>query len=179
MRLVSTREASILTGLSTHQLREWTSRRALIPADIKPSGHGSPAKYFWQTILLLRIAVILRERFRVELQANRNLFGSLRTKFRRSSFFELWDKSLIIYGGDRWRLADSFAADTLGEDAITVRLRPHLEVLAVGFALGRPPTASGQLELFPARLMPTPIGSTVRETEFSKRDFTRKERRGT
>ena len=36
MTLVATRRASELTGLSTSKLREWTSRRALIPADVTP-----------------------------------------------------------------------------------------------------------------------------------------------
>ena len=36
MRLVTTPVASKLTGLSTEKLREWTSRRALVPADVRP-----------------------------------------------------------------------------------------------------------------------------------------------
>jgi hypothetical protein len=63
MRLVPTRDAIRLTGLSAPKLREWTSRRALIPADIPPKNQGSPAQYSWQTILLLRLAVTLRDRF--------------------------------------------------------------------------------------------------------------------
>lgn len=77
MQLVTTRDATRLTGLSTEQLREWTSRRALIPPDVGPKGHGSPARYCWQTILLLRLAVTLRDRFKLELQAHRDLFSEL------------------------------------------------------------------------------------------------------
>ena len=43
MRLVTTRRATSLTGLSTEQLREWSSRRALIPADLQNRGRGSQA----------------------------------------------------------------------------------------------------------------------------------------
>ena len=78
MRLVKTPDATVLTGLSTATLREWTSRRALIPADVPPKGKGSPAGFTWQTILLLRIAVTLRDRFHLELQPHRSLFASLR-----------------------------------------------------------------------------------------------------
>ena len=78
MPLVSTRQATALTGLSTAKLREWTNRRALIPADVPPKAQGSPAQYSWQTILLLRVAVTFREKFHLELQANRELFNSLR-----------------------------------------------------------------------------------------------------
>ncbi|HEY8263651.1 MAG TPA: MerR family transcriptional regulator, partial [Methyloceanibacter sp.] len=63
MCYVTTPHACQLTGLSTEKLREWTSRRALIPADVKPRRKGSPAKYTWQTILILRLAVTLREQF--------------------------------------------------------------------------------------------------------------------
>jgi MerR HTH family regulatory protein len=156
MQFVTTREASTLTGLSTDQLREWTNRRALIPADVRPKGHGSPAKYAWQTILLLRIAVTLRDRFRVELQTHRELFASLRQNLPGTSFIDLWDKSLAIYGGDHWRLLDDSEQELGSEDAIVVRLAPHLEVLSVGFALPHPATTPGQLELFPAQGLPSP-----------------------
>ena len=85
MRLVTTRDATRLTGLSTEQLREWTSRRALIPPDVKPKGHGAPARYSWQTILLLRLAVTLRDRFKLELQAHRDLFSELGLGLGRAS----------------------------------------------------------------------------------------------
>src|SRR4029450_10411018 len=56
---------------------KWTSRRALIEADIRPKSKGSPARYTWQTILVLRVALTLRERFHVELQAHKPLFDSI------------------------------------------------------------------------------------------------------
>ena len=99
MQFVSTRDAVRLTGLSTEQLREWTSRRDLIPADIKPKGHGSPARYSWQTILLLRLAVVLRDRFKLELQAHRDLFSDLRTALGSMSFVSLWGKAILLRGG--------------------------------------------------------------------------------
>lgn len=149
MQLVSTRDAVRLTGLSTEQLREWTSRRALILPDIKPKGHGSPARYSWQTILLLRLAVVLREHFKLELQAHRDLFAELGTALARTSFLSLWGKTLALYGGTKWALMDLRDDGSVIDDCIVLRLDPHLLQLSDSFSLPKP-AASGQLQLFPA-----------------------------
>lgn len=154
MRVVSTRDASRLTGLSTNKLREWTSRRALIPADIRPKCQGSPAKYSWQTILLLRIAVTLRDGFHLELQAYRPVLASLRGKLRNTSFVALWGKSLAIHVDHRWAWLDDADAAPIA-DALIIRLDPHLDILSQGFALPRPSAALGQLDFFPARAIAT------------------------
>jgi hypothetical protein len=143
MRVVTTREASQLTGLSTNKLREWTSRRALIPADVRPKSQGSLAKYSWQTILLLRIAVTLRERFHLELQAQLQVFASLRRGLHGTSFVPLWGKSLAIQADNLWSWVDDAGAASLPGDAIIIRLAPHLEVLSLGFALPRPSSSPG------------------------------------
>ena len=78
MRVVKTQEAQKLTGLSTAKQREWTSRRALIASELRPRSRGFPAQYMWQTILLLEIAVILREYVHLELHAYHHIVGSLR-----------------------------------------------------------------------------------------------------
>jgi hypothetical protein len=150
MRFVSTREATALTGLSTDHLREWTSRRALIPADLQHRGHGSPAQYAWQTILLIRIAVALRNRFRIELQRHRGLFSELRAAFAETSFIALWGRSLAIYDASTWVILEPSEGPDHDTDAIIIRLDPHLAVLSLGFTLPGPNNA-GQLELFPAR----------------------------
>lgn len=150
MRVVSTRDASRLTGLSTNKLREWTSRRALIPADIRPKSQGSPAKYTWQTILMLRIAVTLRDHFHLELQAHRAVFASVRSSLRRTSFPALWGKSLVLYPDRHWAWLDSAEARPVA-DALIIRLEPHLDVLSRGFALPGPSAVSVQRDLFPAQ----------------------------
>ena len=151
MRFVTTPDATVLTGLTTATLREWTSRRALIPADVPPKGKGSPASFTWQTILLLRIAVTLRDRFHLELQPHRTLFARLKTGLRRTSFIALWGKALALHGGDGWAFVEEANSPPLNDDAVIIRLQPHLEALSVGFALPRPTPSAGQLELFPAR----------------------------
>lgn len=149
MVLITTRDATRLTGLSTEQLREWTSRRALIPPDVKPKGHGSPARYSWQTILLLRLAVVLRDRFKMELQAHRDLFADLGAGLARTSFLSLWGKFLVLYGGARWGVVDPRDEGVVIDDCIVLLLDPHLQQLSDSFALPRP-VAPGQFQLFPA-----------------------------
>lgn len=149
MQLVTTRDATRLTGLSTEQLREWTSRRALIPPDVKPKGHGSPARYSWQTILLLRLAVVLRDRFKLELHAHRELFSDLGVSLTRTSFLSLWGRSLAIYGGAKWAMIDSHDEGTAVDDCIVLRLDPHLLQLSDSFSFIQP-TGVGQFQLFPA-----------------------------
>ena len=149
MQLVTTRDATRLTGLSTEQLREWTSRRALILPDVKPKGHGSPARYSWQTILLLRLAVVLRDRFKLELHAHRDLFSELGAGLTRTSFLSLWGKSLALYGGAQWSVIDPRDEGVAIDDCIVLRLDPHLQQLSDSFSLPKP-TAAGQFQLFPA-----------------------------
>ncbi len=149
MRVVSTRDAARLTNLSANKLREWTSRRALIRPDIRPKSQGSPAKFSWQTILLLRIAAILRDGFQLELQAYRPFFASLRNGLRKTSFVGLWGKSLAIHADLHWVWLNDIDTATLA-DALVIRLDPHLEILSQGFALPRASDSSGQLDLFPA-----------------------------
>lgn len=166
MRFVTTPIAAQLTGLSTITLREWTSRRALIPVDVSPKGKGSPAGFAWPTILLLRVAVVLRDRFHFELQPHRALFTSLKAGFQRTSFIALWGKSLVLRGHGEWSIADEADGLPLDEDAVVIRLDPHLEVLSSGFSLPLPLKSPGQFELFPARSVgiPTvdqPANSTV------------------
>lgn len=149
MHLVTTRDAVRLTGLSTEQLREWTSRRALIAADIKPKGHGSPAQYSWQTILLLRLAVSLRDRFKLELQAHQSLFASLGDGLKKVSFLSLWGNSLWLHGGDVWSLQEGGDLSALDGDVIILGLDPHLHAISAGFSLPQPLSVA-QFQLFPA-----------------------------
>ncbi|MCP1848209.1 MULTISPECIES: MerR family transcriptional regulator [unclassified Bradyrhizobium] len=134
--------ASQLTGLSTDKLREWTSRRALIPADQRPKQKGSPARFSWQTILVLRIAVLLREQFGLELQAHKSAFADLRKQLRQQSFIALWGKHLALGPTGTWSFIDSGGAiPTI--DALLIALDPHLFVLRDGFAL---PGANEELQ---------------------------------
>ena len=145
MRLVPTQIACTLAGLSTERLREWTSRRALIPADVAPTRKGQPARFSWRTILVLRLAVVLRERFAVELEHHRSGLSSLRERLDSLSFIALWGQSVTLDAEGTWSLVDQSTGPA--GDALLLRLDPHLEVLRDGFELpGAPP--SSQLDLF-------------------------------
>jgi hypothetical protein len=176
MRYVTTRQATRLTGLSTAKLREWTSRRALIPSDVPPKSQGSPAKYSWQTILLLRVAAALRNRFHLELQAHQTLFLSLRVALRGKSFIALWDKRLVLYGTADWSVTDEADISLLRDDALVIRLNPHLAVLAEGFALPNPVGAVGQLDFFPATAVAR-VDESASRSKSANRGVTEKRRR--
>lgn len=145
MRFVTTPVATELTGLSTEKLREWTSRRALVPADVRPKGKGSPAQFGWQTILVLRIAVLLRDSFGLALVSHRPAFAALRSQLRARSFIGLWGNRLALSPLGNWIFVDQ--DDRLPDgDFLIAELDPHLCVLRDRFAL--PAATAGQLDLF-------------------------------
>ncbi|WP_247308911.1 hypothetical protein [Ralstonia pseudosolanacearum] len=148
MRLVPTPVASQLTGLSTEKLREWTSRRALVPADVRPRQKGSPAQFSWQTILILRLALLLRDQFGVELQFHKENFAKLRKELRSASFIALWGRRLALTCQGELLLLDD-QAPLPADDAIFICLDPHLSIIRDGFALPDAAAAIGQLDLFP------------------------------
>ena len=146
--LVKSRDVPALTGLSADQLREWTVRRGLVQPDEPAQKRGSEAKFSWQTLLVLRLAVVLRTRFHVELQAHRDLLCSARKLLDGASFPGLWGGTLAIYGLTRCDLLSArVPLPSTEEDVILLRLNRHLEALSQG--LGFPEPIS-QLPLFPA-----------------------------
>lgn len=136
-----------LVDLSANQLREWTVRRAFIPADIKPKDCGSPARYSWRTVLLLRIAVVLKDDFRVELKAHRNLFAAIGEELYHFSFPALWGRALALYEMHRCLVVDPWMHVAMDGNVLVIQLNPHLEVLSKGFGTLEP---MRQLPLFPA-----------------------------
>jgi len=148
VRLVKSRDVPALTGLTSDQLREWTVRRGLVQPDEPAQKRGSEAKFSWQSLLVLRLAVVLRTRFHVELQAHRELLASARKLLEGAAFPGLWGGTLAIYGLTRCELLSARKPLPLAEeDAILLRLNRHLEALSQGFGLPEPVS---QLPLFPA-----------------------------
>ena len=147
VRLIGSRDVLTLTGLSADQLREWTVRRALIQPDLPAQKRGSEAKFSWQTVLLLRLAVVLRTRFHVELQAHRELLIAARELLDSASFPALWGATLAIYDLRRCELLTARSILATDEDVVLLRLDRHLEVLSRRFGL---PDPVSQLPLFPA-----------------------------
>lgn len=149
MRLVNAGAVLTLTGLSADQLREWTTRRGLILPDEIPNGPGSRAGYSWQTVLLLRVAKVLKENFHIELQAYRNLFNALSAKLAKAPFPSLQGKAIVVASNGVTHLHIVALEDVRMADAdmFLIRLDPHLDVLSRGFGL---PNPMPQLPLFPA-----------------------------
>lgn len=152
VQLIKSREALKLTGLSSDQLREWTVRRGLILPDVPAQKRGSEAKFSWQTVLLLRIAVVLRNRFHIELEAHRDLLATARELLDGVSLPALWGATLAIYDLRRCELLTIRKLPEVSEDAILLRLDRHLEILSNEFGLADPVV---QLHLFPAIPVPT------------------------
>lgn len=150
MRLVKASDVQKLTGLSADQLREWTTRRGLIEPDAKPSGPGSRARYAWQTVLLLRLAVVLKESFHIELHAHRALFSGLAERLAKVSFPALRGSALIVGREGAFSISPIEEILSPGTDLLILRLDPHLDVLSTEFGLIEP---IRQLPLFPARVV--------------------------
>lgn len=138
-----------LTGLTANQLREWSHRRDLVPPDIEAGGPGRPALYSWQTVLLLRIAVVLRERFKIELQAHKDLLHALHDLLSGVPFPALRGCVLALRAMEHGELlSEGIVRVGVNEpDTLFLHLDPHLDVLEVEFA---PQDQSGQLPLFRA-----------------------------
>ncbi len=147
VRLIGSRDVLTLTGLSADQLREWTVRRGLIHPDIPALRQGQQAQFGWQTVLLLRLAVVLRSRFRVELQVHRDLLLRSRELLAGRSFPSLWNHRLAIFGFEGCALFGGNEALPTDQDVILLQLNGHLEALSQGFGVSEP---IAQLPLFPA-----------------------------
>src|SRR5439155_2813078 len=145
--LITAGQVQRITGLTADQLREWTTRRGLIEPDMKPCGPGSRARFSWQTVLLLRLAVVMNRAFHIELEAQRPLFGGLARRLHGSSFPSLRGSILFLKSGAQFELRLGRDIWNLEEDALVVRLDPHLDVISASFAVTEP---ISQLPLFPA-----------------------------
>lgn len=167
MRHAGTRETCEFTGLSVEVLREWTIRRALIPADVLPRAKGSQAQYSWQTILILRLAATLRNRFHVELQAHKTLFAQLKDAMRDLEPSDLMTMTLLLAGDGVWTLVEGLTRERA--EALAIQLKPHLEPLLEFFNL--PDDSVRQIELFPTasvaaeRKEPSSIRAHARRNE--------------
>jgi DNA-binding transcriptional MerR regulator len=147
MKLITASGVLQLTGLTADQLREWTSRRGLIQPDIKPKGPGSRAMYSWQTVLVLRLAVVLKEILHVELQAHRATLSNLTLRLKKSSFPSLRGKALALNSDGSVDFLSNFEVPTHKKDRIILQLDSHLDIIATSFDSGQ---RIHQLPLFPA-----------------------------
>ena len=146
MRIVHSRQAQALTGLSADQLREW-ARRGLIMPDVLPNGPGSRAGYSWQTVLLLRLAAVLNKSFRVELQAQRQFFQELSTGLAKTSFPSLRGLAIVLRAQGEFELIHAERLSAITGNFLVLELESHLDLLSTEFGIA---DQREQLSLFPA-----------------------------
>lgn len=127
-------------------------RRTLVVPDVPSAKRGSEAKFSWQTVLLLRLAVVLRKRFQVELHAHREVLSSARDLLQGVPFPALWGRTLVIYDLARCELLSARDLVPADQDAVLLRLDDHLYVISNGLGIAEP---VAQLPLFAA----VPVGS--------------------
>ncbi|MDP1748424.1 MAG: hypothetical protein Q8L22_03120 [Reyranella sp.] len=96
--------------------------------------------------MILRIAALLRDQFKLELQAHKSSLARLRRDLRKKSFISLWGNRLSL-GANGWRFIEE-GAPLPQDDVLLVSLDPHLQVLRDGFALPDAIAARSQLDLF-------------------------------
>ena len=139
-------DAMRLTGLTRNQLREWCGRgrRGILEPDVGPAGPGRHAMYAWQTLLTLRLLLVLHARFGVEISQLVDVAKTLRTRLKGTSFPALWPLWAAMADSQTIELT-AHPVDVLADGCIALPLRPHLEVLAT--AMSRP--VDEQLPLLP------------------------------
>lgn len=144
MQMIQTADASRLSGLTTHQLREWCARRAVVPPDVPGAGRGRHALFSWQTVVALRLLRELHARFGAEVGAWKGAIHEFRYDVRGRSFPSLWGTVVAFPDCEHAYLIDDQRACT--EALLTLPLAPHLSAIAHDFAFPPKP----QLPLFPA-----------------------------
>jgi DNA-binding transcriptional MerR regulator len=133
MRPFQSSDVSKLTGLSSHQLREWCTRRGIVPADVPGSGRGRHALFSWQTVLALRLLKELHERFGAEVGSWSDAMEQLREALRSRAFQSLWKTSVAFLDSKNAMLVEGRMPP---HDAmLVVQLHPHLTALSEEFAL--------------------------------------------
>lgn len=138
-------DAARLSGLTSHQLREWCGRRALVTADVPPAGRGHLALYSWQTILALRVLLEIHRQYGVEVAGWRSAIAQLQKIFRERAFPSLWGH-VVIFPNAQEAVLGLEGEPCPKHSCLTIRLDGHLEALATPNEL----RGEVQLPLFPA-----------------------------
>jgi hypothetical protein len=145
MNLVQASDAARLSGLTSHQLREWCGRRAVVLPDVPAAGRGRHALFSWQTIIALRVLNELHSQFGVEVIAWRQAIARCQDLLRSRAFPSLWGGVIVFPSAASAML--TYDWKSRGENAcLLVGLDPHLKALATD--ISAPPDQ--QLPLFAA-----------------------------
>lgn len=144
MQLIQAADAARLAGVSRHQLKEWCTRRGIVPPDIPGAGRGRHALFSWQTVLTLRVLSEFHARFHIEIGAWQGAATEFRALLEGRFLPGLWDSWAMFPDREHAVLRDEPVA---GDEAfVALPLAPHLDAIAAEFAL--PPAQ--QMPPFPA-----------------------------
>ena len=138
MRLLRSADALEVTGLTRSQLREWTGRRRreLISPDTGPDGPGRHALDAWQTLLVLRLLLVLHNEFPAAVGPRAPAAKNLREKLDGASFPTLWHLSVFFPNRRTALLVDDISK--IACTGLLLPLQAHLTVLSPELSLPRP-----------------------------------------
>ena len=144
VRLFQSADVLEVTGLTRSQLREWTGRgrRELLSPDVGPGGPGRHALFSWQTLLVLRLLLVLHSEFAAEVGAWAPAAKDLRDKLNSTSFPSLWHLSVFFPNRHTALLVDDVSK--IGHSGLILPLEPHLTVISSKLS----PPPPDQLSLF-------------------------------
>ena len=144
MRLFQSADAIEATGLTRNQLREWTGRgrREIILPDVGPNGPGRHALFAWQTLLVLRLLLVLHTEYAAEVGAWAPAAKNLREKLDSTPFPSLWNVSVFFPNQYTALLIDD--TSMIDQPGLILPLEAHLTILASKLSLPR----SDQLSIF-------------------------------
>jgi hypothetical protein len=143
-KLFQSADALDVTGLSRHQLREWTGlgRRALVPADVPAAGPGRHALFTWQTLLVLRLLRVMHADYGAEVSAWAPASKLLRGQLEHAIFPSLWRTKVVFESLTLVYLTDELPKHL--DHAFVFSLAPHLNALAAKMSVPQ----QDQLSLF-------------------------------
>jgi len=90
--------------------------------------------YAWQTLLTLRLLLVLHARFGVEIGQLADVAKTLRIRLKGTSFPALWPLRAAMVDSQTIELT-THPEDVIADGGIVLPLRPHLEVLATAMSL--------------------------------------------
>lgn len=140
---VQAADAIRLTGLSANQLREWCGRREILEPDVAPGGPGRHALYGWQTLLVLRVLLVLQEEFGAEVIAWAKAARGFRKLVDKRSFPSLTSGWVFFADCNQAALFESVKRGSPIDAGLLLPLKPHMDVLAMAFAA----QGDGQMQL--------------------------------
>lgn len=147
MTYVQAAQASLVTGVTEHQLKEWCLRRGLLPPDVLPQGRGHNALFGWRTLLALRLLADLHRRFGGTVTHWGPVLSIWREHLNDVSFHALYGH-YAVYDGLRMTVVAKLAPIT--NACLVLSLDEHLDALARGMQSS---SREKQLPLLPPMLV--------------------------